>query len=296
MELRSAFGRSSLRLRVGPAGAGLPAVANVDPTLRRPSDVAWVRTRRLEPMIRPRPTFFPSSGRGGMELRSAFGRSSLRLRVRQASAGSASCRKRRPHVAPSFGRRVGSNASARTDDPTETHLRSFERTGWDSNPRGRLPTRFPIVRLKPLGHPSRSKRPRTGSAHDPRSASRPLDTKLRAPPKSGMELRSAFGRSSLRLRVGRAGAGHPAVANVDPTLRRPADGAWVRTHLLPEATRHLTPRFESRGRRFQTEGVGFEPTRTFRSNALAGRRLKPLGHPSKAETLRMKEASPELPR
>ena len=28
------------------------------------------------------------------------------------------------------------------------------RTGWDSNPRGREPTRFPIVRLKPLGHPS----------------------------------------------------------------------------------------------------------------------------------------------
>ena len=31
----------------------------------------------------------------------------------------------------------------------------------------------------------------------------------------------------------------------------------------------------------QTEGVGFEPTRSFRTNALAGRRLKPLGHPSK---------------
>ena len=30
-----------------------------------------------------------------------------------------------------------------------------------------------------------------------------------------------------------------------------------------------------------TEGVGFEPTRSFRTNALAGRRLKPLGHPSK---------------
>ncbi len=30
----------------------------------------------------------------------------------------------------------------------------------------------------------------------------------------------------------------------------------------------------------QAEGVGFEPTRAFRPNALAGRRLKPLGHPS----------------
>ena len=33
--------------------------------------------------------------------------------------------------------------------------------------------------------------------------------------------------------------------------------------------------------RSTTEGVGFEPTRPFRVNALAGRRLKPLGHPSK---------------
>ncbi len=32
-----------------------------------------------------------------------------------------------------------------------------------------------------------------------------------------------------------------------------------------------------------TEGVGFEPTRAFRPNALAGRRHKPLGHPSTPE-------------
>ena len=30
----------------------------------------------------------------------------------------------------------------------------LRRTGWDSNPRGQMPTRFPVVRLKPLGHPS----------------------------------------------------------------------------------------------------------------------------------------------
>ena len=34
------------------------------------------------------------------------------------------------------------------------------------------------------------------------------------------------------------------------------------------------------GLRPQAEGVGFEPTRPSRVNALAGRRLKPLGHPS----------------
>ena len=39
------------------------------------------------------------------------------------------------------------------DHPVWGRLRR-KRTGWDSNPRGREPTRFPIVRLKPLGHPS----------------------------------------------------------------------------------------------------------------------------------------------
>ncbi len=38
--------------------------------------------------------------------------------------------------------------------PLLTPLTIQTRTGWDSNPRGREPTRFPIVRLKPLGHPS----------------------------------------------------------------------------------------------------------------------------------------------
>ncbi len=44
---------------------------------------------------------------------------------------------------------------------------------------------------------------------------------------------------------------------------------------------------------FHTEGVGFEPTRTFRSNALAGRRLKPLGHPSKLPLLGSNQDSPD---
>ena len=51
-------------------------------------------------------------------------------------------------------RRVGSNSS---------HAAHSKRTGWDSNPRGREPTRFPIVRLKPLGHPSRHAR---GHVHE----------------------------------------------------------------------------------------------------------------------------------
>ena len=46
-----------------------------------------------------------------------------------------------------------------------------------------------------------------------------------------------------------------------------------------------------------TEGVGFEPTRPFRVNALAGRRLKPLGHPSTfSSSAPTCESDPLLPR
>ena len=63
-------------------------------------------------------------------------------------------------------------------------LEGASRTGWDSNPRGQMPTRFPVVRLKPLGHPSliagpredrrsvcsRGARIRTGDLCDPNAA------------------------------------------------------------------------------------------------------------------------------
>ena len=67
---------------------------------------------------------------------------------------------------------------------------------------------------------------------------------------------------------------YPSAARLDPTLRASSKRAWVRTPGFegPGSVNRRTLRF--------TEGVGFEPTRTFLSNALAGRRLKPLGHPS----------------
>ncbi len=46
----------------------------------------------------------------------------------------------------------------------------------------------------------------------------------------------------------------------------------------------------------EAEGVGFEPTRPFRVNALAGRRLKPLGHPSKGIPISATESESQLPR
>jgi hypothetical protein len=46
------------------------------------------------------------------------------------------------------------------------------RRGWDSNPRdGFPPTRFPSVRLQPLGHPSFEQRCRAKAAHYNRRAS-----------------------------------------------------------------------------------------------------------------------------
>ena len=53
-----------------------------------------------------------------------------------------------------------------------------QRTGWDSNPRGREPTRFPIVRLKPLGHPSETYVATTTSENPPNQA-RPIDRSRR---------------------------------------------------------------------------------------------------------------------
>ena len=44
--------------------------------------------------------------------------------------------------------------AASTTRGRSCRLDSQERTGRDSNPRGQMPTRFPVVRLKPLGHPS----------------------------------------------------------------------------------------------------------------------------------------------
>ena len=47
----------------------------------------------------------------------------------------------------------------------------------------------------------------------------------------------------------------------------------------------------------KTEGVGLEPTRPFRVNALAGRRLKPLGHPSTLSSSALYFGpDPQLPR
>ena len=62
--------------------------------------------------------------------------------------GWTSLRSCRTHSAIFFKDRVGSK-------PTFNLSTQEVRTGWDSNPRGCKPTRFPIVRLKPLGHPSK---------------------------------------------------------------------------------------------------------------------------------------------
>ena len=56
-----------------------------------------------------------------------------------------------PKVSPRSRFRAG----ARNRGGFESTGTVEKRTGWDSNPRGLSPTRFPIVRLKPLGHPSR---------------------------------------------------------------------------------------------------------------------------------------------
>ncbi len=61
-----------------------------------------------------------------------------------------------PTVVSSVNILIFENISAPQLEPGFESRRAWAlRTEWDSNPRGLSPTRFPIVRLKPLGHPSR---------------------------------------------------------------------------------------------------------------------------------------------
>ena len=92
------------------------------------------RSRGLDPRI----TLMSISGRSGMDLVS-LGRS-------RSAFGFA---RPEPTLRPPAESAVGSH-------PITTLLFN-QRTEWDSNPRGLSPTRFPIVRLKPLGHPSRNR-------------------------------------------------------------------------------------------------------------------------------------------
>ena len=188
-------------------------------------------------------------------------------------ANTTSARSTRPHASALLRRsRVGSNLSPAAPS---------KRTGWDSNPRGREPTRFPIVRLKPLGHPSSSL-----GTNPPRHCAR----RWARPVCSVNQRREWDGLAALAVSrdfpLGALGAINTPARSTRPNAPRSA-AQLARVGSNPEPVRRF----------FSAEGVGFEPTRTFRSNALAGRRLKPLGHPSKAGTVRADApCTDELPR
>jgi hypothetical protein len=120
------------------------------------------------------------------------------------------------------------------------------RTGWDSNPRGREPTRFPIVRLKPLGHPS------SPLDSTPRSALCSADRVwVRIQEPVGLSKTEGVGwlRVSRDSPLTRFARSPLRPARLDPTLR----------DLLRRSLRG----FESKPVGLsKTEGVGFEPTRT----------------------------------
>ena len=59
-----------------------------------------------------------------------------------------------PIGAPGFEPGTSATRTQRSTGLSHAPHHFQPRTGWDSNPRGLSPTRFPIVRLKPLGHPS----------------------------------------------------------------------------------------------------------------------------------------------
>ena len=104
------------------------------------------------------------------------------------------------------------------------------RTGWDSNPRGREPTRFPIVRLKPLGHPSTA-------------------------------LGAADGHKTIFLEASGMDAASPRrLAEVPPGALRAARSCRSARTLLVIFLRKITW-VQTLQSSLSTEGVGFEPTR-----------------------------------
>ena len=123
-----------------------------------------------------------------------------------------------------------------------------------------MSTRFPIVRLKPLGHPSKRGR---GTASTTSHGSG-----------SGMELR-CFASSLLSRVTCSALRDSPIAARVEPTAI-PLRGLGGFEHLRCNRTTVQMVVFVLRRRREWDSNP-----RGASTNALAGRRLKPLGHPSR---------------
>ena len=120
-------------------------------------------------------------------------------------------------------------------DPTRVN----QRTGWDSNPRGREPTRFPIVRLKPLGHPSTALRAAEG--HRPSLQRREWDSNPR-----GVATNALAGRRHKPL-------GHPS-------KRRPQSPAIAPLGIEPRLSGTRIRRVANYTTGHQEPPVGFEPT------------------------------------
>ena len=170
------------------------------------------------------------------------------------------------------------------------------------------------MRLKPLGHPSEThvatttcgetaadklpervggNTPNERSAVWPQAQDRMPDRQMR-PPQTQTRIRNRGPRRRPKVSRGRS----PQPQTLDSNSGRPpcplrlhgggirSRGPAKRIRRRGEDAKHrsLNPGFESRPLRGEprspAEGVGFEPTRPSRVNALAGRRLKPLGHPS----------------
>ena len=159
---------------------------------------------------------------------------------------------------------MGSNWGLGDHSCPPTSYSFFLADGVGFEPTRTMSTRFPIVRLKPLGHPS--KRGRT--------ARTTCGSGAWCPSSSGFGIHGTSCRALAGHR-GRCFANPPAAARVEPTRRVSSKRAWVRTWSarLPSLT--IYPHLLAQKRREWDSNP-----RGASTNALAGRRLKPLGHPS----------------
>lgn len=134
------------RFRGGPVRPSPAPLLNHSRGERSPRTYHRGARIRTGDLCDPNAALYRTEPRPEIELRTWWDSTSRR----PASQGARSL------VAPQLSPRRDPGGSPRVRNPPQ-------RTGWDSNPRGLSPTRFPIVRLKPLGHPSLICRSRSGA-------------------------------------------------------------------------------------------------------------------------------------
>ena len=176
-----------------------------------------------------------------------------------------------PRAARSSRHRPSGGVSARTNPTSPPGTSAADGVGWTS--------RCSVVSPPPFGRRlgSNESHVTTQNFYSGRGGIRTHEARSLPTRSPGVRLKPLghpSKRGSSHLGQDPNGAGMQRREWDGPRPARPS-----RCRVPPGASARPNPTSPSKSP--SAEGVGFEPTRVFRPNALAGRRLKPLGHPSK---------------